>query len=134
MPWWSWLIIWAALIVALVSVVGAFAVTLLGKFMGVLDDLSALAGRADVLVTIDSRVVLKPQQLAVLADIRVVRSRRAARVARSVERRYRRREQRMARGRAIVAVDATTVQWPESFTAPHPRRPHRQQSRSARLG
>ncbi|MEP6479927.1 MAG: hypothetical protein ABJB03_11080, partial [Rhodoglobus sp.] len=71
--------------------------------------------RADVLSGVDGDAELTRPDLAVLGDIRLVRARRTARVARNRERRFARRERRLARGRAILAVDPMTVELPEGW-------------------
>lgn len=115
MPWWSWLVIWGGLGLALLGVLALSAWLLFRKFLVLVGDVDDLASRADVLSEVDADDELARPELAVLSDIRLVRARRAARIARNQERRFARRERRLARGRAILAVDPMTVDLPEGW-------------------
>jgi hypothetical protein len=115
MPWWSWLLIWGGLLLALVALLAVFAWLLFRKFLVLMDDLGALAEKTAILGMADTDPVLPRHELAVLADYREVRARREQRVRRAVEARRLRHVRRMARARAITTVDPSTVEWPAAW-------------------
>ena len=115
MPWWSWLLIWGGLVLALVALLASFAWLLLRKFLVLVDDLGALAEKTAVLGTAATDPALPRPELAVLADFRAVRARREQRVRRAVDLRRLRHVRRLARARAITSVDPTTVEWPTTW-------------------
>lgn len=111
--WWAWLVIWSALVLALLVMLGLSAWWLFRKGIGVLDAIGELADATAVLEVDDP--VLPRQQLAVLADARDIRRREAARRFHRAERRRLRHERRMARARRITSLDASTVRWPDDW-------------------
>ena len=111
--WWGWLIIWTSLVLALLVMLGLFAWWLFRKFLVLTDDVGALAEKTEIL-DVEETVLTKPQ-LAVLADMRDIRSRENARKAHRIERKRLRRETRLARARTITKLDASATQWPENW-------------------
>jgi hypothetical protein len=106
MPWWSWLLIWFALGLALIGMFVFFAVRLFRKAMAVFHELEALAARFDVLSTAAERLDEHRTQLAVLAkhwDVSADRDR--VREA-SLRRRDERHDARIARAKALTKADA----------------------------
>lgn len=111
--WWGWLLIWAGLVLGLVATLALFAWWLFRKAMSLLDDAGMLATKVEILEVGDSEL---PQQTrAVLADLRDVRAREAARRARRSRRRSDRHRRRMQRARRITSADASQQQWPADW-------------------
>jgi hypothetical protein len=115
MPWWSWLLIWGGLVLALLALLAVFAWLLFRKFLVLTDELGALAEKTAILGTADTEAVLPRHELAVFADFREVRARREQHVRRAREARRLRRLRRLERARAITSVDPTTVGWPADW-------------------
>lgn len=114
MPWWSWLIIWTALVLALLAMLGLSAWWLFRKFLVLTENLGDLAGTLEVLDVEAAEPVRA--QLAILADLRDIRAREDARRFRRATRRRERHERRMARARRITRLDASQQQWPAAWT------------------
>ncbi|MDH6180864.1 uncharacterized protein (DUF58 family) [Microbacteriaceae bacterium SG_E_30_P1] len=113
LPWWVWLLLWTALVLALLVVVGALLWRSFRKFLGMVEATGELA---DQLGTLDiPEPVLDKPELAVLAVARDIRDREDARRARRSELRRSRHERRMARARRITRVDATSTMWPPDW-------------------
>lgn len=111
--WWGWVLIWGALVLALLVVLAVGVWRLFRKGMGVLDAVAELAETTAVLELDDSP--LPRQQRAVLADLRDIHRREDARRAHRAERRRLRHERRMARARRITRLDASRVRWPDAW-------------------
>ncbi|MCU1439466.1 MAG: hypothetical protein JWP85_463 [Rhodoglobus sp.] len=111
--WWGWLLIWTGLGLALVAMLALFAWWLFRKSLRLLDDLSALAETTAILEVDDP--VLPRQQLAVLAELRDIRSREDARRARRSNRRRQRHDRRMTRARRITSAEAARGPWPQEW-------------------
>lgn len=121
MPWWSWLVIWAVLGLALVALLVLGGLWLWRKLMRLLDDLGELAEQAAVLEAVDDDA--PPRAVpAILRDIEDVQRRRAVRVARKLERKRVRRVLRLERARNITTVDANAVEWPSAWYGDDDRR------------
>lgn len=116
MSWWSWLIIWAVLVIALLAMLGFSAWWLFRKFVVLGSDLADLAGTLAV-VQPEETVHVRPE-LAVLGNLRDIQAREDARRFRRATRRRERHERRLARARRITRVDASRQQWPAEWTAP----------------
>lgn len=115
MNWWVWLIIWAALGLALLAMLGLCAWWLFRKFVVLTGDLADLAETLVVLEPDDPE--LARPQLAVLADIRDIRAHEEARQFRRSTGRRERHDRRIARARRITGVDALTQHWPAGWTS-----------------
>jgi hypothetical protein len=115
MPWWAWLLIWTGLVLALVVMLGLFAWWLFRKFLTLTDDLADLAERS-ALLEVDDPVLVKPE-IAVLAQVRDIREREAARRAHRADQRRQRDERRMARARRITGPGAAQREWPADWVS-----------------
>ena len=113
MTWWAWLLIWTGLVLALLAVLALGAWWLFRKAMTVLDDLADLAETSEILGVDEAE--LPAPTIAVLADLRDIHAREEARKAHRSRRRNDRHRRRLARARAITAVDASTVRWPADW-------------------
>jgi uncharacterized protein (DUF58 family) len=81
---------------------GVFAWMLFRKFVILMDDLGDLAERSAVL-EVEDPVLARPE-LAVLADLRVIRAQENARRAHRAEMKRQRHERLIARGRRITST------------------------------
>lgn len=114
-PWWAWLLIWTGLVLGLLVMLGLFAWWLFRKFLTLTDDLADLAERS-ALLEVDDPVLVKPE-IAVLAEVRDIRDRVAARRAHRAELRRQRHERRMARARRITGPAAAQREWPADWVS-----------------
>lgn len=123
LPWWVWVVLWVALVLALLLMLGLSAWALVRKGLGVLDAAGTLA---DSTLVLDAEErALTPPQRAILADLRDIRQREAARRLRRAERRRLRRDRRLARARRIVSLDASRHPWPAAWYPTARGRAHR---------
>lgn len=113
MPWWAWIAIWGALVLALVVMLGLLAWWLFRKSLVLLDDVADLASASGVLEVSDAP--LPRPVIAVLADVRDIRAREEMRRAHRAQRRRDRHERRMSRARRITSVDVTRHKWPADW-------------------
>jgi hypothetical protein len=111
MPWWSWLVIWVLLALALVGMLTLMAFRLVRKGLAVLGELDVLASKLEILDREGDELDGQQRQLAILVGAAKMRERRALVRAAALERRARRREARLVRARALTAVDASTREW-----------------------
>ena len=111
MPWWSWLVIWACLALALVAVLVISAWRLFRKAVTVFTDLSTLAGKTELLATTITESDGEDDELAILQTLPAVRARRRQVRDASALRREARHTARLARGRALTRVDANSRRW-----------------------
>lgn len=105
MPWWSWALIWAALVAALIALLTVSGLRLFHKAMALLDALGELADGIELL----DRRAQRMSQAAVSISVfdgtagpadRWSRLRRARQVHRQA-----RREERVAQGRILITAD-----------------------------
>lgn len=114
MPWWSWVVIWVVLALALVAMFALMGIRLFRKGVAVFDELEILAGTLEILDEAsdsldDARV--QREQLALLVGTEETRRRRAAVRSAALDRRDARHDARIDRGRRITSVDASTRGW-----------------------
>lgn len=111
MPWWSWLLIWALLVLGLVGMLVFFAFRLFQKTVRVFTDLGDLTEKAELLDAPAGATEPRRFERAILQKRSEVVARRDLVREHSTDRRAARRERRIDRGRAITSVDATSRQW-----------------------
>ena len=111
MPWWSWVIIWVVLVLALLGMLALMAWRLFRKGIAVLDALDGLASTTELLGSAGEDAERQRQELAILIGAEELRRRREYVRAAARERRGARRDSRIARGRALVKVDAASREW-----------------------
>ncbi|GAB3796446.1 hypothetical protein GCM10028798_06410 [Humibacter antri] len=106
MPWWSWLVIWAVLVLALLGMFGLFGYRLFVKAMATMGALGDLAEKTDVLSSRAGEgageAAFRP---AVLGPAREYAQRWDERRARNATIRHTRREARVRRGKLLVSAD-----------------------------
>ncbi|MET4782536.1 hypothetical protein [Glaciihabitans sp. UYNi722] len=111
MPWWSWVIIWVGLSLAMLAMLGLMAWRLFKKLLGVFRELESLTEKAELLDAASE--VLDDQQFerSILLKKSEVVARREYVRARSAERKENRHVARLDRARVITRLDASTRQW-----------------------
>lgn len=105
------LLLWIGLVVALVVTLGLCTVSLVRKFLALLQSLADFVSLPAILDGVH-RADPEPRPTpAVLRPRGEVAAEREARRQRALERRSVRRVERVARGRALVALDVTARTW-----------------------
>lgn len=105
MPWWSWLVIWVVLVVALLGMLVFFGYRLFVKAMTTLSALGDLTEKADVLSRRLDTEPDEPFHAAALRPAREYAEAWAERRARNATIRHTRREARIRRGKLLVSAD-----------------------------
>jgi len=100
MPWWSWLLIWCALVLMLLAVLSWFAVALYRKSLSTLRALQVLS---DQITDLDADLPprSKPFQPAIFADAGVLRANVEQRRTQREHRGQLRRDARIRRGKLL---------------------------------
>ncbi len=111
MPWWSWLIIWTCLGLALIGVLVLSGVRLFQKAMALFSDLDMLAHKAELLDQAPPNTAEIREEIAVLRKFSAVYERRRLTREAVHERRAARHEMRLTRARALIRFDASTRGW-----------------------
>ena len=111
MPWWSWLVIWTCLTLALIAVLIVSAWRLFRKAVSVFDELGALAEKAELLDAAVTEFDEQQAGLAILQKLSDVQARRRHLRDVSALRRDARNTARVARGRALTRFDANSRRW-----------------------
>ena len=111
MPWWSWLIIWTSLVIALIAVLVVAAWRLFRKAVAVFDELGTLAAQAELLDVAVTTFDEQQAETAILQKLSDVQARRRRVRDAAAARRDARRSSRLARGRALTRFDANSRQW-----------------------
>lgn len=107
--WWGWLLIWTALVLAMLVVLGLFARWLFRKFLTLMNDVSELAAKS-ALLEVEVSELARPE-IAVLADPRDIRRRESARLAHRAALRRERDERRITRARVITNTEVAERLW-----------------------
>jgi hypothetical protein len=108
MPWWSWILIWGGLVLALIAMLALLSWWLFRKAVGVMDELGRLADKTEMLGRMSDQLVeadasdFVPAVLQEHSEVAVVHH---ARVQARAERRQMRRENRILRGRMLTRAD-----------------------------
>lgn len=111
MPWWSWIIIWSGLVIALLGMFALFAWRLFRKGVALAKELATAAATMELLDRANEVVAEQNTELAVLQTRAEVRARREQVRARSAERKSARHDARLDRARRIIKVDANGQEW-----------------------
>ncbi|MFF1573571.1 hypothetical protein ACFVWR_12530 [Leifsonia sp. NPDC058292] len=107
MPWWSWLIIWGALVLALLGMLAFFAVWLFRKLMAAGREVSALAEKAEVLQRRSDELRDPAFHSAVFADLGELQAQREQGRSDRAYARQARRDARVRRGKLLTNADPT---------------------------
>ncbi|WP_210481615.1 hypothetical protein [Naasia sp. SYSU D00948] len=118
MPWWSWVLIWTLLVLALLGMLAFFAWWLFKKAMVAMDALGELAGKLELLDAASEEVSPYHFTPAVLRDRAEVREAHRLLAELRADRKRERRERRLARGKLLVTADLRkrTFPWESSAT------------------
>jgi biopolymer transport protein ExbB/TolQ len=111
MPWWSWLIIWAVLVLALLAMLALFGWQLFRKVVAVFGSLEALASTTELLESAGEALEEQRGTLALLQKHSEVALRRHRVREEAAARRQARHDARIDRARRITRVDANTRRW-----------------------
>ena len=111
MPWWSWVVIWVVLVLALLGMLAFMAWRLFRKGVGVLEELDALAAKTELLDRAADVAEEQRRELAILVGAEERRRRREFVRAAAAERKSDRHDSRIARGKALVKVDPASREW-----------------------
>jgi hypothetical protein len=105
MPWWSWVLIWSVLVMALVGTLGGFGFVLFHKVMAGFDALTDLSDQVDVL---DSRTEVMAGEThprhgtpAIFADRTALAANASTARSERAHRRQLRRDQRITQGKLL---------------------------------
>jgi hypothetical protein len=110
MPWWSWILIWAGLSLLLMLMLAAFALLLFRKVIALFAALEALAALAGLLRDRGEGITDQHERLSIL-DLAAIRRRRDQVREQALTRRQWRHDRRIARAKALIAVDASQQEW-----------------------
>jgi hypothetical protein len=108
MPWWSWILIWGGLVLALLAMLALLSWWLFRKAVGVMEELGQLAAKTEVLGRMSDELAdaSDPDFVpAVLRDRVQVSLEHDALVHERAVRRQMRREKRIARGKMLTRAD-----------------------------
>jgi hypothetical protein len=106
MPWWSWLVIWVVLVLALLGMLVWLGYRLFVKLMAALRALGELTDKAGMLsARFDGETADPPFHPAALGPVREYAEEWQARRARSATIRHTRRQARIRRGKLLVSAD-----------------------------
>ncbi len=105
MPFWSWIIIWVVLVLALLGMFAFFGYRLFRKLMVSFDALGELTDKAALLDAASEELREQAFQPAVFADTGALSHERQLAKAARLRRRQARREKRVERGRLLVKAD-----------------------------
>ncbi|MCU1403538.1 MAG: hypothetical protein JWM70_1862 [Microbacteriaceae bacterium] len=110
MPWWSWFLIWGGLSLLLLMMLAAFGWLLFRKVMAVFGALEALGALAGLLHDADDILTDQRERISIL-DRGAIRRRRDRVRELAMLRRQWRHDTRIARAKALIAVDASQREW-----------------------
>ncbi len=118
MPWWSWVLLWTLLVLALLGMFALLGWRLFKKAMAAMDALGELAGKLELLDAASEEVSPYHFTPAVLRDLAEVRAAHRKIADVRAESRHLHRERRLARGKLLVTADLRkrTFPWESSAT------------------
>jgi hypothetical protein len=105
MPWFAWLIIWTALGLALLTMLGVAAWRLFQKATGILDDLDSLLDQLAAVTENIEELTAPASENAILVGYAEQSARREALVQHRTRVKDLRREQRLLRGKILVSAN-----------------------------
>ena len=105
MPWWSWMVIWAVLVLGLLAMLVALGYRLFRKGMSTMHALGELMEKTERLSDLTDAEPEPPFHPAALGPAREYAAVREERRARNATIRHTRREARIRRGKLLVRAD-----------------------------
>jgi hypothetical protein len=119
MPWWSWVLIWVLLVVALLGMLALFGRMLFRKAMTAFDALGELSSRLELLDAASEAVAPEHFTNAILRDRAEVRQAHRVLAQLRADRKRLRRERRLVRGKLLVTADLRKRTFPWESSATH---------------
>jgi flagellar biosynthesis/type III secretory pathway M-ring protein FliF/YscJ len=105
MPWWSWVVIWVVLVLALLGMLALFGIRLFRKVMAALAELGELADKTELLHARSEELRDERFHPAVFEDAGALRAAREQDLADRERRRQARRDSLVKRGKLLVKAD-----------------------------
>lgn len=105
MPWWSWIVIWAGLVLVLIGMFAWFAWKLFKKLLAVLTELEALAASAEVLSGVPAARSDQLRRSALFMNMAEIRARRESEMTKRADRVDARMQRRLMRGKLLIHAD-----------------------------
>ena len=105
MPWWSWVVIWAVLVLGLLGMLAYFGWSLFRKVMAAAREAGALMEKAAILSQRSGDMRYTEFHSAVFEDPDALRAEREQAIADRRVARQARRDQRVRRGKILVTAD-----------------------------
>lgn len=105
MPWWSWVLIWAGLVLAMLGMFAFFGWRLFRKAVGAMDELGRLMAKTEMLGALADELGEPVRIPAILRDGAEVRAEHRRLADERANRVQVRRDNRLARGRLLVRAD-----------------------------
>lgn len=102
MQWWSWLIIWGTLVIALVVMLVLFAIQLFRKFVRTLETLGELGDKVATALDIEDHPEMESPRNAILEGYATVAARREREREIRLAIKDERRQERLARGKLLI--------------------------------
>jgi hypothetical protein len=106
MAWWSWLLIWGILVLALIGMLVWSGISLFRKFVAVTSALGELLDKLDVLQARADELSEEAFAPAIFADPDELSFQRQERIAQRLLERQIRRDSRVKRGKLLIRADA----------------------------
>ena len=118
MPWWSWVLIWTVLVLALLAMLAFLGWRLFKKAMTAFTALGELAGKLELLDAAAGDVAPDGFRPWILRDREEIRAAHRALSDLGADKRHARRDARLARGKLLVTADlrGRTFPWDSSAT------------------
>lgn len=105
MPWWSWVVIWAVLVLGLLGMLAYFGWSLFRKVMAAAKEAGALLEKTEILSQRSGDMRYAEFHSAIFADPDTLRAEREQAIADRQVARQARRDQRVRRGKILVKAD-----------------------------
>lgn len=105
MPWWSWVVIWVALVLGLFGMLAYFGWSLFRKVMAAAREASALFEKAAILSERSGEMRYAAFHSAVFENPDILRAEREQAIADRRVARQARRDRRVRRGKILVTAD-----------------------------
>jgi hypothetical protein len=109
MAWWSWLVIWALLVLCAIGMLVWFGFRLFRKAIDVTEELGRLASKLEILNSMDEELRAPPFAPAVFADRYALEADRIRARQEKELRRQVRRDSLVRRGKLLVDADPNQV-------------------------
>ncbi|BDZ47281.1 hypothetical protein [Naasia aerilata] len=119
MPWWSWVLIWVLLVLAMLGMLALFGWWLFRKAMTAFEALGELTSKLELLDAASDEVSPRHFTNAILRDRAEVQEAHRVLADLRADRKRVRRESRLARGKLLVTADLRKRTFPWESSATH---------------